>query len=156
MGRCFKFNHLLVIHVWYIKSNCTCDLCPTDLICFSFSRKENLINEERLKIIRELSKKPDIYERLARAIGKNFIIIEPGMSLNTTANLKWLNLTHFLCSSKYLWKWGHQKRNTSSVVWRLQERFLTFRSRKIQVNFKKLKWSGKLQMILCCWDLSSL
>lgn len=30
--------------------------------------KENLINEERLKIIRELSKKSDIYERLARAI----------------------------------------------------------------------------------------
>lgn len=67
----------LIVHV-------TC----VPLTCFSFSRKENLINEERLKIIRELSKKPDIYERLARAIGKNFIITEPGMSLNTTANLK--------------------------------------------------------------------
>jgi DNA replication licensing factor MCM4 len=33
-------------------------------------RKETLISEERLQIIKELSKKPDIYERLARAIGK--------------------------------------------------------------------------------------
>lgn len=38
-------------------------------------RKETLINEERLKIIKELSQKPDIYERLARAIGKNGIWI---------------------------------------------------------------------------------
>lgn len=40
------------------------------LLKFFFFRKETLINEERLQIIKELSKKPDIYERLARAIGK--------------------------------------------------------------------------------------
>lgn len=58
------------------------------LICFLFFRKENLINEERLKIIRELFKKLDIYERLVRVIGKNFIIIELGMLLNIIVNLK--------------------------------------------------------------------
>lgn len=98
---------MLVIYVWYIKFNCICDLCFIDLICFLFFRKENLINEERLKIIRELFKKLDIYERLVRVIGKNFIIIELGIVLNIIVNLKWLNLIYFFCSFKYLWKWGY-------------------------------------------------
>lgn len=44
-----------------------------DFIALYLYRKTVHMSEERIEIVKALSKKPDIYERLARAIGKIFL-----------------------------------------------------------------------------------